>query len=69
LNPDELLSMQQAALVLNVSMPTLYAIVDERGELKPAEERKLGKQRRRYFRRGDVEALRQRRTGAEAGMQ
>lgn len=63
-NPDELLSMRQAVELLGVSRPTFYAIVDERKELTPAAERKIGNQRRRFFRRGDVEALRQQRTGA-----
>lgn len=60
---DDLLSMQQAAQVLGISMPAFYAIVDQRHELEPAETRQLGRQRRRFFRRGDVEALRRRREG------
>lgn len=60
---DELLSMQQTAQLLGVSMPTLYAIIDERKELTPAEERTQGQQRRRFFRRSDVEALRRVRAG------
>lgn len=51
--------------VLGVSSPTLYAIVDERGELQPAEVRKIGQQTRRFFRRGDVERLRRQREGEQ----
>ena len=57
----DLLSMQQAAKVLGVTMPTFYAIVDKRNELTPAKIEQLGRQRRRYFRWSDVEALRNRR--------
>jgi predicted DNA-binding transcriptional regulator AlpA len=60
---DDLLSMQETAQALGVSMPALYTIVDKRHEIEPAETRQLGRQRRRYFRRGDVEMLRRRRAG------
>lgn len=60
---EDLLSMQEAAQLLGVSMPTLYAIVDEREELQPAIVRYHGQQKRRYFRRSDVEELRQKRAG------
>ena len=60
---NDLLSFDEAAAWLGVSRQTIYAIVNERHELRPAEERVIGKQRRRYFRRGDVEALRRKREG------
>lgn len=60
---DDLLSMKEAAGLLGVSMPAFYTIVDTRHELEPAETRQVGRQRRRFFRRGDVEALRRRRAG------
>jgi excisionase family DNA binding protein len=59
---DELLSMQETANRLGVSMPTLYAIVDKRKELT-AIEQVIGRQRRRFFRCSEVEALKQRRAG------
>jgi hypothetical protein len=60
---DDLLSMKEAAQVLGVSMTAFYTIVDQRHELKPADTKQLGQQRRRFFRRGDVEALRRKRAG------
>lgn len=62
MSEDDLLSMQQAAQLLGVSMPAFYAIV-RRNELSATETRWLGQQRRRFFRRGEVEALRRRRAG------
>lgn len=59
--PDkDLLSMKEAASALFVSMPTLYQIL-KRGELTVANVKMIGKQRRSYFSRADVEALRQKR--------
>lgn len=60
---DELLSIDATAALLKISRQALYTIVDERKELAVAEERWRGAQRRRYFRRGDVEAFRQKREG------
>jgi predicted DNA-binding transcriptional regulator AlpA len=65
LEPTDLLSWRETMLALGVSSPTLYAIVDERKELEPAEVRKIGLQTRRFFRRGDVEQLRRQREGAQ----
>lgn len=62
---EKLLTMQEAARLLGVSMPTIYAIVDTRKELAPVEERRIGKQRRRFFRRSDVERLKQERAGED----
>lgn len=60
---SDLLSLDQAAALLGVSRPTFYAIVDDRHELAPAQERTIGRQRRRFFRRADVEALKRQREG------
>lgn len=59
----DLLSWRETMQALNVSSPTLYAIVDERKELTPADVRQIGQQTRRFFRRGDVEQLRRQREG------
>lgn len=61
---EELLSWQAAARILGVSSPTLYKIV-ERKELTPARVQVLGSQKRRYFRRDEVEVLRDRRREGE----
>lgn len=61
----DLLSWRETMHALGVSSPTLYAIVDERKELEPAETRKIGLQTRRFFRRGDVEQLRRQREGEQ----
>lgn len=63
MNQDDLLTWQETMQLLGVSSPTLYAIVDDRKELAPAVDAALGKQRRRQFRRADVEALKRKRTG------
>ncbi len=61
----DLLSWRETMQALDVSSPTLYAIVDERKELAPAAVRQMGQQTRRFFRRGDVEQLRRQREGAQ----
>lgn len=65
MNADELLSMKQTAEALEVSMPTFYEMM-KRGDIAPAQIRQMGQQQRRFFRRSDVEQLRQRRSGGEA---
>lgn len=60
---DDLLSMNETTALLGISRTALYTIVDERKELKAADERMIGSQRRRFFRRGDVEALKRQREG------
>lgn len=63
MNQDDLLTWQETMQLLGVSSPTLYAIVDDRKELAPAVDTTLGKQRRRQFRRLDVEVLKRKRSG------
>jgi predicted DNA-binding transcriptional regulator AlpA len=62
---DDLLSWRETMQMLGVSSPTLYAIVDDRRELPPAAIRKIGQQTRRFFRRSDVEQLKQQREGGQ----
>ena len=62
---EDLLSWRETMQVLGVSSPTLYAIVDERHELQPASIQEIGKQKRRYFRQGDVKLLKRRREGEQ----
>lgn len=61
---DQLLSWKDTMQALGVSSPTLYAIL-ERGELEPAKTQQIGKQQRKFFREGDVTALRRKREGAQ----
>jgi hypothetical protein len=62
---DDLLSFNETAQILGISRTALYTIVDERKELEAAATPARGAQRRRYFRRGDVEALKQLRERGE----
>ena len=55
--PDELINLSQAAELLSVSYPTVFALM-ERGELEPV---KIAD--RQYLVRADVEALKRRRSG------
>lgn len=49
---------------LNVSSPTLYAIVG-RDELKPATIKQMGQQQRKFFNPTDVERVRRVRSGEQ----
>lgn len=55
--PDELINLSQAAEILGVSYPTVFALI-ERGELEPV---KIAD--RQYLVKGDVEDLKRRRSG------
>lgn len=57
---EELLSISKTAAHLGVSQ-TIVRRLMKRGELTEAKIEQWGKQQRRYFRAGDVEALRQQR--------
>jgi hypothetical protein len=59
---EELISIPVTAERLGVSETVVYKLV-KRGDLSPAKVEQVGKQTRRYFRAGDVEALRQQRGG------
>lgn len=61
---EGLLSWQQTMDALNVSSPTLYAMV-ERNELKPTMIQRLGKQERKFFHPDDVERVRRQRSGEQ----
>lgn len=61
---EPLLSWQETMRALDVSSPTLYAIVG-RNELHPAEVRQIGRQERKFFKPADVEALRRKRSGEQ----
>ena len=56
-NPEDLISISQAAKLLRVSRPTIYAML-RRGELVPV---KISD--RQYLVKSDVEELKQRRSG------
>lgn len=58
---EEHLNWQQVLALLQVSSPTLYKII-KRGELVHSHIERHGKQRRRYFRKSDVEALKVKRS-------
>lgn len=55
---DEELSVKEAADLLKVSHTAILKMV-ERGELVPSREEMRGQQHRRWFRRSDVEQVRQ----------
>ena len=55
--PEDLINLSQAAEILGVSYPTVFALI-ERGELEPV---KIAD--RQYLVKGDVEMLRMRRSG------
>ena len=55
--PEDLINLSQAAEILGVSYPTVFALID-RGELEPV---KIAD--RQYLVKGDVEMLRMRRSG------
>lgn len=61
---EELISIPDAAKRLGVS-ETIVRRLAKRGDLVPAKVQQIGQQTRRYFRAGDVEALRQERGGSE----
>lgn len=61
---EQLLSWKETMQALDVSSPTLYAIVG-RNELQPAEVRQIGRQERKFFSPADVEALRRKRSGEQ----
>jgi DNA-binding transcriptional MerR regulator len=61
---DKLISVPDAAKQLGVS-ETVVRRLTKRGDLIPAKVQQVGQQTRRYFRAGDVEALRQQRSGLE----
>ena len=54
--PEDLINLSQAAEILGVSYPTVFALI-ERGELEPV---KIAD--RQYLVKGDVEMLRMRRS-------
>ena len=58
--PDELINLSQAAEILGVSYPTVFALI-EREELEPV---KIAD--RQYLVKGEVEELKRRRNGAES---
>jgi len=55
--PEELINLSQAAEILGVSYPTVFALID-RGELEPV---RIAD--RQYLVRGKVEDLKRRRSG------
>lgn len=59
---EELISIPEAASRLGVS-ETIVRKLTRRGDLTPAKVEQVGQQTRRYYRAGDVEALRQKRSG------
>jgi len=61
---EKLISVPDAAKHLGVS-ETVVRRLTKRGDLVPARVQQVGQQTRRYFRAGDVEALRQQRSGLE----
>lgn len=65
LRVEELLSVPATAGKLGVSTTVVWRLVN-RGELTPAKVEQRGKQTLRYFRSGDVETLRRKRTGEDA---
>lgn len=60
---EELISIPETAERLKVS-ETIVRRLMSRGDLVPAKTETIGKQVRRYFRASEVEALRQKRSGA-----
>jgi len=62
---ETLLSWKETMELLGVSSPTLYVIVRQRQELRPASIQTIGKQQRQFFRREDVEALKRKREGEQ----
>lgn len=59
---DELIDIPQAAALIGRSH-TVVQKLTKRGDLVVAKVEKLGKQTRRYYKRGDVEAYKRRRDG------
>jgi len=57
--PEELVNLSQAAEILGVSYPTVFALI-ERGELTPV---RIAD--RQYLDRGEVENLKRRRSGGD----
>jgi len=64
---EDLLSWQETMQALQISSPTLYAIVG-RQELMPSVVKQMGQQQRKFFRRDEVERLRRIRTGQQVEM-
>lgn len=59
---EELISIPEAANRLGVS-ETIVRKLTRRGDLTPAKVEQVGQQTRRYYRAGDIEALRRKRSG------